>query len=139
MRIILMLISIMMFSSVVYGDDLQKDKDWYLGRKLYESQVRRGGTIQDYYDARANLEKMDEQNQRAYLYAEHIRVDQALQMNAMRQQVELQRIQNSTFVPPKVPFQYPYPSRPSPMEYRRMMQERFRPYPPPFQYHIWIR
>ena len=63
------------------------ERDWYLSRKLYEVQVRRGLDMSDYEAAKKNLDSMSAEDQRAFVGAERIRAEQNSRINKSRMNV----------------------------------------------------
>jgi hypothetical protein len=105
--------------------DLQAEKDWYLSRKLYESQVRKGMTVHDYYKAQNDLAKLSPQDQRAFIGAERIRSQQMRRnyeifMEGQRMRIEqtrpkpIQRVIPQYYYPPPSVYRKPYYAYPYP-------------------------
>jgi len=104
MYVILMLVAL-------GADDLQADRDWFLSRRMYESQAYRGHGPDYYYKAKGYLDKLDPEDQRAFINAERLRSQQRLLgqqmfMEAQRMRIEQTRPKPS---PPKIYHFNPYP------------------------------
>ena len=85
----------------------QPDRDWYLSRKLYEVQVRRGFDIGDYEAAKRKLDLLNPEDQRAFLGTERIRAEQSRRINESRMGVW--PVNPRRVLEPRI-FYWPYPS-----------------------------
>jgi hypothetical protein len=117
---------------------LEAEKGWYLSRKMYETQVRRGMGPKDYYEAKKNLEKMSPQDQRAFIGAERLRSENLRRCHEAfmeGQRMRIERTRALLKIPPRV-WKNPYPQMHFGPNYRK--PNYAYPYHSPYRYNIWL-
>ena len=91
----------------VLGADLQAEKDWYLSRKLHDTQVIKGKTLGDYYIAKNSLEALSVQDQKAIIGAERIRSEQTKRAYKIFMEGQQYRLEQTRKKAEQRRYQYP--------------------------------
>jgi hypothetical protein len=121
--------------AVLGATDFQAEKDWYLTRKLYETQVRRGMGPADYQNAKVRLEKMSPQDQRVFIGVERIRSEQLRRRHELFMEGQRMRIEQARPkpLPPRI-WKNPYPQLHFGPNYHKPNYTYSYPYYSPYRY-----